>query len=431
MVYTWDTLEYINQIFGYLVLSDHHPVFNALVIAPFIKFGLLIGNVNYGVFLAVLIQIALISLTTAYAVQTIAKLNLPYIVRLSITAFYAFYPLFPFQAATLCKDTPFGYAMLVFVLCLLQLGTQKQNFFKRKLNISLLILSEILTILHRKNGFHVILLSLPFIIWFCKDFYRKRMIIFSISIVLFYVFWNLVSLKIGVKFNTEGEKYSLISQQFARIAKTENLSDEDKTEMQKYIRCDLEKFAKNYHPEIADHTKGSLNTSKIKEDFSGFISFSLKMIKKYPLQSFNGFLCTTYGYWYIEYTDMPDGGGPLNYYIPHNQLVKQFEQKQIFYNPLADIAQRIMQSRKIPIISLFFRCGFIIWIFLFCFTYCWYRKKYNLMLIYAPIFALWFTCLASPYSTYRYIFGIMTSLPILFSTIFINNNNFTKNQQIF
>ena len=426
MVYGFDTIEYITQVFDYKSLTNHHPVFNAWILVPFIKFGLFIGNVNYGIFLAVLIQIAIISTITAYAIQTILKLEIPRIIKLSAIVFYAIYPVYAHQAATLCKDTPFGYSMLVFVLCLLKLGLEKENFFKSKLNIFLSIISIVLMILHRNNGFHVAILSMPFVIWFCKGKFRKIATFSTVGIILFYALWGWFITKMGVIPGWEQEKYSLISQQFGRIAKTENLSDEDKTEMQKYLTCSTERLADVYLPEVSDPTKALLNPQEFKADLFGFLSFSIKMMFKYPLESLNGFLSTTYGFWYIEYVDCPGGGGSLHDYPAHNQLTKQFVQKEIFKNPIANFADKIMQKRNIPIVSLFFRCGFIVWIFLFCFTYCWYRKNYKTMLIFAPLFALWFTCLASPYSNYRYIFGIATTIPVFVASIFVGNDNNLK-----
>lgn len=419
MIFNFDTLEYIGQVFGYAPLTNHHPVFNAWITIPFIKIGQLLGNINIGIFLAILLQLELISIITAYTIYTISKLDIPHIVKLVITIIYALYPVYAHQAAMLCKDTPFGYATLVFVLCLLQLAINKEHFFKSKLNIFLSIAAPILMMLHRNNGFHVILLSTPFIIWFCKDKYKKVAIIFTIGVLLFNFGWNTFIKYVGVTGNWNIEKYSMVSQQLSRIAKTQNLNQQDKDEIQKYINCPLQNFTDKYLPEVSDPTKGELNISAIENNTTVFLSLSLKMLFKFPITSIEAFLCTTSGFWYIEYPETPGGSGSLSIFPCHNQLTKQFITKQIFKNPYTNIVEKIMSNRNIPVINMLFRSGFMVWAVLFCFAYCIYKKKYNMLLVYTPLLILWLTCIASPYVSFRYVFGIVTSLPVIFATLFV------------
>lgn len=286
------------------------------------------------------------------------------------------------------------------------------------------VVSPILMMLHRNNGFHVAILTAPFLIWYCKGLLRRRMIIFAVGIVAFNTLWEAFIFDIcGVTRYSDKEKYSLISQQLSRIAKTEAITQEDKVNIAKYITCPVEQFGEVYLPEVSDPTKGLLKMSAINDDHIGFIGLSLKMIIKYPKSSLEGFLNTTYSYWHIQYIETIGGGGSLNTFPQRNTLIDKFSQKQLFYNPITNTAENIMANRNIPIINIVFRNGFVIWVMLFCFGYCWYRKKYRLMLLYAPLFAIWLICIASPCNSYRYIYGIVTTLPVLISTLFIKCQN--------
>ena len=250
------------------------------------------------------------------------------------------------------------------------------------------------------------------------------MIIWTIAVVIFQLCWNCFIFNVcEVKPYSDMEKYSLISQQLARISKTENINIEEKDEIEKYIICSTTDLASAYLPEISDPTKALLDMQTINSNLSSFLCFSVKMMIKYPKTSIEGFLNTTYGYWNIEYIETLGGPGSLQGFPIHNPIIDSMSQKQLFYNPIAEIEEKTMKTRNIPIINTLFRTGFIIWIMIYCFGYCWYSKKYNIMVMFAPLFAILLICIASPYITYRYIFGIVTSLPVIISSIFAKMPN--------
>lgn len=414
-----DTLHYISDAF-YPPLTNHHAVFNSWIIVPFIKLGLLLGNANTGIFIAVILQIATISIITSYTITTIAQLNIPKAVKIGVAGIYALYPPYAYFSVCIGKDTSFGYATLLFVLCLFLIGIYGEKFFKSRLNTALFIISPILMILHRNNGFHVVMLSVPFLIWCCKGLYRKRMIIFTVGVIAFNILWKCFIFNIcEIIPSSDIEKYSLVSQQLSRIVKTETINDIDKVEIEKYINCSIEEFGKEYHPEISDPTKARLNIEAINNNTIGFLGLSIKMLCKYPKSSIEGMLNTTYSYWHIQHMETIGGPGILKGFPKPNPLTNSFVEKQLFFNPIVELSEAIMFKRNIPFINTFFRNGFIIWIMLFCFGYCWYSKKYKLMLMYAPLIATWLVCIASPYNTFRYMFGIVTSLPIIISSLFV------------
>lgn len=423
-----DTLIYISQEYN-PPLTNHHAIFNTWIITPFIKLGLAIGNVNIGVFFATLIQIAIISVITAYAIVTISKFEIPKAVRIGAAAFYVFYPAYAYFAISIGKDTPFGYATLVFVLCLLQIGIYKEMFFKKRINIILFIVSPILMMLHRNNGFHILILSMPFLIWWLKGTYRWRMAIYAVGVIVFNILWSVFIYNIcGIQPGSEVEKYSLISQQLSRIARTESISDNDKTEIEKYIKCSADEFGKAYYPEISDATKILLDTTAIKENLSGLLGLSVKMMLKYPKTSFEGFFNTTYSYWHIQSSETMGGPGTLESFPKTNPITRSLVEKRLCFNPITELLEVAMFKQNIPVIIMLFRNGFIVWIMIYCFGYCWYTKRYNLLLMYVPLFATWLVCIASPYNTFRYMFGIATSLPVLISTLFVGHHYSTIQQ---
>ena len=81
--------------------------------------------------------------------------------------------------------------------------------------------------------------------------------------------------------------------------------------------------------------------------------------------------------------------------------------------PIIDDIINSIYEKQIPIVSLIANIGFAFWIVLTLLFYNIYKKKYNYLLMFIPIGALYLTCLASPVSgELRYIYAMFLSLPL-------------------
>ena len=81
-----------------------------------------------------------------------------------------------------------------------------------------------------------------------------------------------------------------------------------------------------------------------------------------------------------------------------------------------------IENRSIPILAMAFSIGFTFWLIMVSLFYMIYQKKYAYLLVYLPVLLLWLTTLASPvFCEFRYVYGLFTSVPFLFSMMFQKN----------
>ena len=95
-----------------------------------------------------------------------------------------------------------------------------------------------------------------------------------------------------------------------------------------------------------------------------------------------------------------------------------------------NLLDEIVENRNIPIISMIFSLGFMIWICIILIGYLLYKKQYKKIVIFLPVFILWLTAIASSvFCEYRYLFGLVVNMPILISTVFNEEKNKISKEQ--
>ena len=73
--------------------------------------------------------------------------------------------------------------------------------------------------------------------------------------------------------------------------------------------------------------------------------------------------------------------------------------------------------QKIPVISMLFSSGFMIWIVFLYIAWCLYQRKYRYLVPAGFLVALWLTLLLGPVVLYRYVYPIVMSVPLLISFV--------------
>ena len=425
---------------GYVTpISNHHPVFHALIISIAMNIGKILGNYTTGVAIYSIAQMIFTASVFSYTIYYMAKKNVNIWLRLICLIFFAFYPPFAIYSVTMWKDVPFGLMIALFTIFIIELITNKEEFLKSKKKNAIFIIVMILTFLFRKNGIYVIVLTMPFMILASKN-YRRRMSIICVIVILSYVIvkgpiFNILQIQDG----TVKEALSIPLQQFARITKYhgDELTQEEKEAIYEFLPVD--NLAELYNPEFSDPVKAKFNNEAWENDKINFFKLWGKLCLKYPKEAIESFLCNSYGYWY------PEGKGVVISYdfVDYTQYesifdaklaesVKdvKYEKSPIIKIQLIDDIKEEIDNRSIPVVSLFFSIGLFIWMIIICIGYVVYKKKYKYLLAYIPMFILWLTTLASPVACeYRYIYGLFTSFPILSACIISMVNEKNKEEK--
>ncbi len=425
IVSTDSIAEISTSLFSLKSMVNHHPVFHIFIISIFMNIGKAVNNYNLGIALYSIFQMAFTACTFSFTLYYMTKKNVNFYIRLLCLAFFALYPPFANFAITMWKDVPFGLSVLLYTINMIELATNKE-YLNNIRNKVLLVLTSLLVILFRNNGIYVVLLSIPFMIFFTKNS-RKTTTIISVLLVALYVIWKgpIFSL-LNIQDGPIREALSVPVQQIARTVKyrANELTEEEKGEINKYLPVD--RIGDLYYPLISDNVKDTLNNDAVKENKVQFIKIWLKLFIKYPREYVEAFLSGSYGYWYPEAKNWVIWEFDEDSYELGRQALQVDIKKDSIIGTTGwkNMIHEINYS-PMTLISGIFSIGLAFFATVTMLMYVIYRKEYKLILAYVPIIFLWVTTIASPvWCEYRYIYSIFTCAPILIVSItqFIEKN---------
>lgn len=394
------------------IFSNHHPVFHIFIIYGCINLGKMLGGAYIGIAIYSILQMIFVAFTFSYVIKYMAKKNVNIVFRILTLIFFIIYPAFGPYSITMWKDVVFGVILVPFTIQVIEMVTNKE-YFKKKRNIVGFIVISIFTILFRNNGLYVVLITLAILLMFLKG-NRKKIALMLFIVMLFNILWKGPIFKLlNVTDGPVREMMSIPVQQIARTVKyrRSELTEEEKTKIQKYIDMDLEEMAESYYPLISDNIKDHFNNEEFNNNKLDFISLWVSLFFKYPVEYIEAFLDNSFGYWYPQANN---GILPTWYEYEYSEQVIGYDRKPVLNLEFLDGYYADVNGRRMPIISMWISIGFVFWIIILCIGYMVCKKKYKLILAYIPILALWLTTIASPvYCEYRYIFGMFTCIPIL------------------
>lgn len=410
---SYDTNYQLMQGYGVQPYSNHHPVLHTLIITTIVKIGYAMTNsYNFGIALCAIIQMLACSITFSFVIYYMAKRNIHTIIKTITFLFFAFVPFVPQFSIAIWKDVPFTLCMVWFVIAIIDMVTGEEKLLKSiKYNILFMLLITLL-MFFRNNGVYIIILTLPFLIWGKRKYWKRLLFLFLLPIVIYYVITGPIYSKLNIEKSSPKEMLSIPMQQMARIVtyRSEELSQEDKEVIAQYIP--IERVAELYNPTISDPIKNLFNDGTFRQNKLNLVKLYIKLALKFPGETLEALVGNTYGYYYPEVVTYSVATG--TYTSPfENEQFMDIHLDPIIKIPFIDNMITAIYDKEIPIISLLANIGFTFWIFMLLITYCIYQKKYSCLLPYVPIVILYLTCLASPVSgELRYIYSMFTCLPL-------------------
>lgn len=410
---SYDTNYQLMQGYGVQPYSNHHPILHTLIITTIVKIGYAMTNsYNFGIALCAIIQMLACSITFSFVIYYMAKRNIHTIIKTITFLFFAFVPFVPQFSIAIWKDVPFTLCMVWFVIAIIDMVTGEEKLLKSiKYNILFMLLITLL-MFFRNNGVYIIILTLPFLIWGKRKYWKRILFLFLLPIVIYYVITGPIYSKLNIEKSSPKEMLSIPIQQMARIVtyRSEELSQEDKEVIAQYIP--IERVAELYNPTISDPIKNLFNDGTFRQNKLNLVKLYIKLALKFPGETLEALVGNTYGYYYPEVVTYSVATG--TYTSPfENEQFMDIHLDPIIKIPFIDNMITAIYDKEIPIISLLANMGFAFWIFMLLITYCIYQKKYSCLLPYVPIIILYLTCLASPVSgELRYIYSMFTCLPL-------------------
>lgn len=214
--------------------------------------------------------------------------------------------------------------------------------------------------------------------------------------------------------------------QLSRTKLYDDLSEKEEKIIEEYIP-DYENYEK--FQAIADCMKNTFNSTKFKENPAEFIRLWVQVGIEHPVTYIDAFARITIGLWYpdMNYRDesaahpywewlstgQDDPARFEGYILLERKPVKLFE----WLSKLNYSLTYENWYQRIPVISMMFSSGLVIWCIVFYMLYMIYYKKYKQLILIASPLALWFSLLLGPVVLYRYVYPIVLTIPVMLAFI--------------
>ncbi len=439
-VYNYDAPWQIGQIFDHTEvdlsriagvstngqLNAHHPILHTLYLYGTIMLGnIIFGSYSAGLAIYSITQLLMLSAAFSYACYYLTKLKAPVVITLLSIIYYALVPIHAIFSVSATKDVLFAAVVLLVVLFVLDMVKNQEKFYHSIFLMIRFVVAICLMMFLRNNGFYMLLLLIPFFIWFSKKHWIKAVIICVICVAANFLYTGPLYNAANVQKGDAREALSIPLQQVARAVRDngDELTEEELSAV--YELFDLDDVGQAYNPRTADLVKNYFDTEQFKSDLGKYMSLYFSIGFKAPQAYVDAFLSNNIGSWYpdMNYPD-PLAYHPYiawdnyqwsDYFDTEENGFLWIERQSLF--PALDKAYSSFTAnashQKIPMISMLFSPGFGFWCLIIFSAICIYYKKYRYLLPIVILFALWITIILSPVSLLRYSYPIMVCIPIL------------------
>ena len=422
------------------------PIAHTFLIHIAIILGQKLGSPETGVSIYSITQMAVLSISLAYLTSFIYKLSKNRNAAIISLIFYTLLPITSVLSISVTKDIFFTAFFLILTTALIERFTTKLQhplFFD-----VIIVLSGTIMMQFRKNGiygfalFTIIALNAMLISKVKKNEKNAKrnaialLIVCSITIITGLVSMNVIRLSLNAGKGPEKEKYSVIIQQFARIAyyHSDTLSEEDSIIIEKY----LPGYTTNpeYHFSLVDAPKYNSdneafkNTSELMKDW-------LHIIASYPEDSIDAYLGLINGYFFTD--DIA-----ISQYLGYGRdnmrgLLETFNAVNSDIESSINVESKsrlpwlqyylegIVSNEEYlnyPVIPILFRPAFYIWIAITCAAILIYKKRYHLLMVSSLQLTYFLTVLLGPVTNIRYAFQIILAVPLFITMAFSTTDNY-------
>lgn len=302
-IVTNDSLAQINNILTG-EYSNHHPVFNTIVIKLFIDIAFSLGmDISIGILLFCIFQSVFMSLIYAYCVETMCEMGMNKYVLVIVTLFYALVPYNFVYSNTLTKDTMFAGFALLLVISLFRI---REQLGRKNLSMGILFMSSVGFILFRTNGYYAYIVLI--IVLILVKFDRKKEILYIVlsSFVVAFILRGPVLEVFNVVQPDTAESLSIPLQQIGRYVKEGGtLSDDEREYLDSIMDVDI--IDEEYKDWISDPMKNLVRdaggNSVIEADKVEFIKTWLSLGVKSPVLYMDAWVDMTRAYYNSSYSN--------------------------------------------------------------------------------------------------------------------------------
>ena len=405
----------INLINDNVIINKHHSVLFTMILGNVVKFGYYILSYSFGIFLFIILQVAILIAIFTFLIYYLKKIKTPTWMRVFALLFFCLSPIVSSYAIAAIKDTLGAILILFYNICLFQIIRNYDGFVKKKIFVIAFMICILLILMIKSNSMYVIITSyatLLFAFWKSRKKLKKLVMILLLPLTLFLGYDKILLPSLDVTGTNIKESYSVQFMQIARLAhKNKNaISDSDKEIIDKVL--DYEAISRDYTPDLSDPVKNTYRKDVTEEELDDFWKVYFKYFKKYPKVYIASFLNGIYAYFFPEVGETK-GIIKIDNRIGESSKFEivnldKFEDARYIHKALQDI------FIKLPFFSFFNHVAFHDWFLILSVIYIIKKKCYKYIVPISSLIAIFLSCLISPVNgSFRYILPIVFSVPLI------------------
>lgn len=399
--------------------STHHPLVHVLLLGGIIcGVHKLTDSYNLGIACYMVFQMVLAAGGFTFLFSYLRKKRISRVLRLTGLVWLGLFPTVVMFTLCSAKDALFTLALLMLLICLLEMGTE-EAFFESKGWRLLFVGSGVAMMLLRNNGFYAFLVMIPLLLLLKKN--RRRQVLFlSACVVAGCLFIN-GGLKMALHAD-DSEYQELLTVPIQQLARTYKYAPEAFSEEDREILYEVldEEALSLYTPRLSDPVKYRFDNETFGKNKGRYAGLWLRVGAKKPLIYLNAWWMTSYGFWYPDTVINVYGGNTVftftykdNSYFGYEVELPGVRESKI---PWLDEVYRKLSlevwKERIPVVSWLFSPGGMFWFYAFLFAWLLNSRRYEMMYPFLPIFLLWLTVLLGPTYLPRYVLFFWYALPL-------------------
>lgn len=411
--------------------STHHPLVHVLLLGGIIcAVHKVTDSYNLGIACYTVFQMILVSGGFTFLLSYLRKKKVSKTLRLISMLYFGLFPVIVMFTLCSAKDALFSTALLILLICLLEMNLDSDSFFASKGWLLLTGASATGMMLLRNNGLYAFVFLIPFLAFYQKK-YRKRVLVWA---ALSIAGCLLVNGGLKVAFHADdSENQEILTVPIQQLARTykyepEVFSQEDVNTLHEILP---EEALVMYNARLSDPVKYRFRNDAFAADKGKYIKLWAKIGLKKPLSYLNAWLMTSYGFWYPDTVINVYAGNSVftftykdsSYFGYEVELPGERDSKIPWLDEVYRRLSLEIEQEKVPIVSMLFSPGGLFWLFAFVFSYMLYRKNYHILMPCIMVLAVWLTVILGPTYLPRYVLIFWFGLP-LFTALLLEEERF-------
>jgi hypothetical protein len=390
--------------------SNHHPVLFSLILKSFAHLGVVLGDINYGIFAFTCFQSIVMAAAFAYFIVWLVREGVPTWWAVAAWAYFAFVPIFPIYAINLQKDPLFSLSVAALSFFLYAVVKSKGAILQTRKGITVFLVLSFLVIFLKNNGMYVFVgttVALALI-------YRRALRTFYIGALALLVAAVLIQgpgyAKLHIGKDSFVESVGVPLQQLAYVLSTNgSVTPSQREFLGRLLPAD--EWATTYSPAIVDKLKKSphFSQSYLNRHRPRFLLTWAEVGVRNPAAYLKAYCLETFGFWKIGVSSTY---GYADTYVHNNalgiratDLFAQLTGTSI--KPMLD-ATRGSNGR-----GGYVSTGLVVWVVFLATAIVAFRRRWDLLLVAVPCILMWLTIMiATPVAfSLRYVFALPLCLP--------------------